>query len=316
MRRQQHIADTEGRRERFGERIDINDLLVSVDALQRGNRAAIKTEFAVVIIFDDVAAAFFFGPTQKLVATADRHDDACGELVRRTDVQNVGTAAFEHVGANAMLVHGQIAAENIVGVVDGGELWIAGVFERVDVAAAKQLHDEVIERLRACADDNLLGADVHAAELVKMLGERLAQGEHAACRSVADERELVGTCERVAQKARPDVVRKSVGRHAALGKACEKLGCVRLRRRDLGSLHFRRRGGLLDISDVVTALGLGVDVAFDDELRIGVFDGDDADAKVFGERTLRGQLVACVQHTARNVVLDAVIEMCVHALAL
>ena len=133
---QHHIADTEGRCQRFGEGVDIDNLLGAVDALQRRYRPAVETEFAVVIILDDVAAAFFFGPAQQLIAAADRHDDACGELMRGTDVQDVGAAVFEHVGADALLVHRQIAAENVVSFIDGGKLRIAGVFEGVDMAAS------------------------------------------------------------------------------------------------------------------------------------------------------------------------------------
>ena len=135
MNWQHHIADTEGRCQRFGEGVDIDNLLGAIDALQRRYRPAVETEFAVVIILDDVAAAFFFGPAQQLIATADGHDDACGELVRGTDVQDVGAAVFEHVGADALLVHRQVAAEYVVGFIDGCKLRIAGVFEGIDMAA-------------------------------------------------------------------------------------------------------------------------------------------------------------------------------------
>ena len=90
-------------------------------------------------------------------------------------MQNIGTAVFQNVGADAMCVHGQITAENIVGLIGGSKLRIAGIFQRIDVAASQKLHDEVVQRLRACADDNLLGRNVQAAELVKMAGERLTQ---------------------------------------------------------------------------------------------------------------------------------------------
>ena len=133
---QHHIADTEGRCQRFGEGVDIDYLLRAVDALQRRYRPTVETEFAVVIILDDVAAAFFFSPAQQFIAAADGHDDACGELMRGTDVQDVGAAVFEYVGADALLVHRQIAAENVVSFIDGGKLWVAGVFEGIDMAAS------------------------------------------------------------------------------------------------------------------------------------------------------------------------------------
>ena len=51
-------------------------------------------------------------------------------------MQDVGATVFEHVGADALLVHRQIAAENVVSFIDGGKLRIAGVFEGVDMAAS------------------------------------------------------------------------------------------------------------------------------------------------------------------------------------
>ena len=90
-------------------------------------------------------------------------------------MQNIGTAVFQNIGADALCVHGQITAENIVGLISCCQLWIAGVFQCINVAASQKLHDEVIQCLRACADDNLLGSNVQAAELVKMAGECLTQ---------------------------------------------------------------------------------------------------------------------------------------------
>ena len=79
--------------------------------------------------------------------------------------------------------------------------------------------------------------------------------------------------------------------------------------------RFRSARHLLDTGDIVAALRLGVDVALDEQLGVGVLDGDDADAEVFGEHSLGGQLVTCVQHIAGDVGLDAAVEMCVHARA-
>ena len=107
---------------------------------------------------------------------------------------------------------------------------------------------------------------------------------------------LVGAGECAAQKTRPDVIGKGVGRLARGGQ-------------------LRSAWHLLDAGYVVAALRLGVDVALDEQLGVGVLDGDDADAKVFGEHPLGGQLVTCVQHAAGDIGLDAAVEIGVHALA-
>lgn len=146
--------------------------------------------------------------------------------MRRADVQNIGTAVFQNVGADALGIHRQITAENIVGLISCCQLWIAGIFQRINVATSQKLHDEVIQRLCACADDNLLGGNVQAAELVKMTGERLTQRQNAASAGVADEGVFVRSGERVAQKACPDVIGKGVRRYAAFGEADALRRCL------------------------------------------------------------------------------------------
>lgn len=163
---------------------------------------------------------------QQFVAAADRHNNAGRELVRRADVQNIGTAVFQNIGADTMGIHRQITAENIVGLISCCQLRIAWVFQRIDVAASQKLYDKIIQRLRACADDNLLGRNVQAAELVKMTGERLTQRQNAAGAGVADESVLVRCGERVTQKACPDIIGKGVRRYAAFGEADALRRCL------------------------------------------------------------------------------------------
>ena len=278
VRWQQHVADTEGWCQRFGEGVDIDNLFFGINALQWRNRLAEQAEFAVVIIFDDITAAFFCCPAQQFVAPADGHDDTCRELMRRADVQNIGTAVFQNIGADTLGIHRQITAENIVGLISCCQLRIAGVFQCVDVTASQKLYDKVIQRLRACADDNLLGRNVQTAELVKMSGERLTQRQNAAGAGVADEGVFVRSCERVAQKACPDVIGKGVRRHAAFGEADAWCICLWLKCRCCLALCFYRQRLLLNARHVVTALGLRIDVAFDNELGVGIFHGDEADA--------------------------------------
>lgn len=101
-------------------------------------------------------------------------------------MENIGIAAFQNVGANALLIHGQIATEDIVGAVNGCQLGIARILQRVDAVASQKLDDEIVERLRTRADDDLLGRDVQSAKLVEVPGDRLTQGEDAAGSGIAD----------------------------------------------------------------------------------------------------------------------------------
>ena len=141
-------------------------------------------------------------------------------------MQDIGTAVFQNVGTDALCVHRQITAENIVGLISCCQLRIAGIFQCIDVTASQKLYDKIIQRLCACADDNLLGCNVQTAELVKMSGERLTQRQNAAGAGVADEGVLVCCGERVAQKTRPDIIGKGVRRYAAFGEADALRRCL------------------------------------------------------------------------------------------
>ena len=146
--------------------------------------------------------------------------------MRGADVQNIGTAVFQNIGTDALGIHRQITAENIVGLISCGQLRIAGIFQRIDVTASQKLYDKVIQRLCACADDNLLGCNVQSAELVKMTGERLTQRQNTAGAGIADEGVFVRSSERVAQKACPDIIGKGVRRNAAFGEADALRRCL------------------------------------------------------------------------------------------
>ena len=106
MGRQNHIANAEGGSQCFRKGVDVNYLFRPINALQGWDGLAKKTEFAVVVIFDDVTTAFLTGPMQKLVAAAYRCSDACGELMGGGDVQDICTTAFQNFSLNALLIHG------------------------------------------------------------------------------------------------------------------------------------------------------------------------------------------------------------------
>ena len=148
-----------------------------------------------------------------------------------------------------------------------------------------------------------------------MSGERLTQRQNAAGAGVADEGVLVRCGERVAQKACPDIIGKGVRRYAAFGKAdaWSRL-CLECRQCLAFCLLWQRL--LLNARHIVTALGLGIDVAFDNELGVGIFYGDEADAQIFGQHALGGQLFLGVQDAAGNIIFDAFVKVGVHALTL
>ena len=82
-RRKNHVADPDGRGEALGESVDVDHLAGGIDTLHGGNRPARQTEFAVVIIFDDVSLFGFRGPRQKFVSPLNRCDDPCWKKIPR-----------------------------------------------------------------------------------------------------------------------------------------------------------------------------------------------------------------------------------------
>ena len=126
---------------------------------------------------------------------------------------------------------------------------------------------------------------------------------------------LIGAGEGVTQKAGPGVIGKGVGRHAAFGKAQGSRG-LGLHQR-LACLGLRcGQQLLLQLGHIIATLGLGIDVAFYEQLGIGIFHRNQADAQIFGQHALGGQLFAGFERAGKNIVFDAFIKMGVHALTL
>ena len=79
--RQHHVADADGRGQRLGEGIHVDDPAADIDAHHRRDGPSRQTEFAVVVILDDAAARCRTDPPQESVAAADGSDAAGREVM-------------------------------------------------------------------------------------------------------------------------------------------------------------------------------------------------------------------------------------------
>ena len=80
-RRQHYVADTQRGHKAFGEGVHIDDTALRILRVQRQDKATGVTEFAVVIIFNDIALADAVNPFEQLQPACYGHDNAGGEVV-------------------------------------------------------------------------------------------------------------------------------------------------------------------------------------------------------------------------------------------
>ena len=269
---QDHIADAQRGRERAREGVDIDHAPRAVDALQRGDGAQREAELAVVIVLDDIAALPRLRPAQQALAAADGRHRAGGKLVVRRGVQDLCAAHFQRSQAHAALIHKHGRSPCAAERVDARGLGVAGVLHAVDGLAPEQLDDEVIEVLRARADDDLLRRGGDAAEAVEMLRDGPAQRVRAVRRRGAQQR-LALLAQHAAHELCPHGKGK-VLRPAAAGAEIEQPRTLRLRRAP-GRGAPGRGGVPLHVGDVVAALLARVEIALRLELGIGVLHRDD-----------------------------------------
>lgn len=115
---QHHVADSRRRCKSLGECVDVDDLIGYVNVLQRGDRATGHAEFAIVVVFYDVAVAGFGGPAQQFVTAAYRHHNTCGIMMTGGDVNDVGAGFFQLVDDDSGVVQRNEIASDIHLAVD------------------------------------------------------------------------------------------------------------------------------------------------------------------------------------------------------
>ena len=136
--RQHHIADTEGRRERFGEGIHIENFPRAVDASYRGNGLRIISEFGIIIVLYDIALFLFHRPAVKLMPPFCGHDDSGRKMMGRRDMQDIGIRFVQRFQAHAGIVERNSADIRACRPIDFSDFRITGVLDRVPLLLSEK----------------------------------------------------------------------------------------------------------------------------------------------------------------------------------
>ena len=143
--------------------------------VQRQDKATGVTEFAVVIIFNDIALADAVNPFEQLQPACYGHDNAGGEVVGGGKVHYVGTAFLQLVNHQAVVINGDVLPGITKAGGDGGEFFIAWLFNREGAGVAEHLQQAAVKIFRTGADDNLRWVNLHSAVVCQIVGNSLAQ---------------------------------------------------------------------------------------------------------------------------------------------
>ena len=142
LRRQDHIADANGRGDGLGKGVQIDDPLIFADGEQRGDRPPHKAELAVVVVLQNIPLRLLRRPAQQLLAAGYGHDDTRGIVMGRRDVYHVRRLAAQQRDVQPPVVQANPAQGHLVGLIDLGDLAVTRVLHGVPLVPAQQLDDE------------------------------------------------------------------------------------------------------------------------------------------------------------------------------
>ena len=246
-----------------------------------------KTEFRVVVVLDDHGAAPA-RPADVLPFFRRRNAHAAGKAVIRRDVQHGGLRRRERVAADAVGTH----AKRIDRHAAGG----------VHAPASEKLDDEPVQVFRACADDDLCGADADAAAAREIIRQRLPQRRAAAVRRL-DPQPLPLLGQHAPGRARVYGEGEYRPSHGAGGQSLH----ARLLRR-----RHHRAGA---VADEVAAALAGLGVALVAQKLVGVLHRNDAQPRLPGQKPLGGQARAEGINAVRDVAAQRPVKLKIGALA-
>ena len=124
--------------------------------------------------------------------------------MRRHDVEHIGARGDERIGAHALPVERDLDhAPHPVGLIEPPQTRIPRVLHGIGGFPAEQLHEHVVEHLRAGADDDAAGVDLHSTGLPQVTGQGLTQTPRSGSRRGQEDLVLRLLRERTPQGARP-----------------------------------------------------------------------------------------------------------------
>ena len=129
FRREYQIAHAQRRGNRLRKRVHIQNASVPVRALQRGDRASRKAEFAVVIVLNQIAACLL-RPAQKRVTAAYGRHDSGRVVVRGGDMRRRRARTPQGVHAQPVRVQRQTDEPRPATFVNLSDFQMSGVLQR------------------------------------------------------------------------------------------------------------------------------------------------------------------------------------------
>ena len=142
--------------------------------VQRQDKATGVTEFAIVIIFDDVALADAVNPFKQLQPARYGHNNAGGEVVGGGKMYYIGTAFLQLVNHQAVVINGDVLPRVAEAGGDGGKFFIPRLFNRKGAGVAEHLQQTAVKIFCAGADDYLRRVNLHGAVVCQVGGNSLA----------------------------------------------------------------------------------------------------------------------------------------------
>ena len=172
--RQDHVADTDARRDGACEGVHVDDAPRGLEGEEGVLCFGGHRELGVKIVLHDEPVSAGRPPDVAGAARCAR-GDAAGIAVERRDVQHAGRRSVQRAELHALTVHRQHLAADVARFVDQADLLIGRIFEREDPVPPQHLHDQVVQIFRARSDDDLLRQDADPAAARQVLRDGLPQ---------------------------------------------------------------------------------------------------------------------------------------------
>ena len=180
LRRQDHIADADGRRNGLGKSADIDHPAGAVKGLQGRNGFSAVAELRVIVVLDDIAVRSICRPSQKGCPSSDRHDAAHRKLVGRHGVDQVRAGIRNRSRQHAVGVHSDRADLIPEGFEDLGGPQIGGVLHGNSPVLSQDMPQQHQQVVVAGAYYDLFRPAPHASGKVQIMCDRCAQRQVSA----------------------------------------------------------------------------------------------------------------------------------------
>lgn len=162
-----------------------------INTLEGGDGLSAQTEFAVVVIFDDVVVFIFGSPAEKFIASADRHDDSGRIVMGRGDMDDICLFFFQFGDFYTVAVHVNVLTRYLPAFVDLGDFAVSGIFHSIDFIFAEKLNQESVEVFSTGSDNDLFGQNSHSAKFFQVGGDCLTEEEDSAAWGIGHKLHLI-----------------------------------------------------------------------------------------------------------------------------